>query len=79
MPNLTATHPRQGTRSRAHDRIIGTHRPRAHELPAQNRDLVAQYEDLRILGGGTARQARQPAEYPDREQLEKADEHERRA
>ena len=41
--------------------------------------LMAQHEDLPILGGVTARQEHQPAEYPDHEQVDEADEHERRA
>jgi len=36
-------------------------------------------QDLRVLGGVTARQQRQPAEHADREQVDEANGHERRA
>lgn len=42
-------------------------------------DLVPQDQDLRVLGGVAAGQQRQPAEHPDHEDIDKADEHERRA
>jgi hypothetical protein len=54
-------------------------RPRPGQLPAQHRDLVLQHEDLRVFGGVTARQEDQPAEQPNHEEIDKADEHERRA
>jgi hypothetical protein len=54
-------------------------RPRARNLPPQDRDLMPQDQDLRVLGDITARQQRQPAEQPDHEQVDKANEHERRA
>ena len=47
-------------------------RPRARDLPTQ-------HQDLRFLGGVTARQERQPAEHADHEQVDEADEHERRS
>lgn len=40
---------------------------------------MTQHEDLRVLGGVTARQERQPAEHSDYEQVDKADQHEQRA
>jgi hypothetical protein len=43
------------------------------------RDLPPQHEDLRVLGGVTTRQEHQPAEHPDHEQVDEANEHERRA
>jgi hypothetical protein len=46
---------------------------------AQDRDLVPEHQDLRILGGVIPRQKHQPAECPDDEQVREADEHERRA
>src|SRR5258708_4452041 len=49
------------------------------DLPPQDRDLVPQHQDLRILGGVTARQQRQPPEPPDHEQVDKPNEHDRRA
>jgi hypothetical protein len=54
-------------------------RSRARDLPPQDRDLMAQDQYLRVLGGVAARQQRQPAERPDHEQVHEADEHERRA
>jgi hypothetical protein len=50
--------------------------PRARDLPPQDRDLVPKHEDLRVLGGIAARQ---PAEHLDHEQVDEANEHERRA
>jgi hypothetical protein len=49
------------------------------DLPPQDRDLMAQDQDLRVLGGVAARQQRRPAEHPDHEQVDEANEHERRA
>ena len=49
------------------------------DLTAQHSDLVPQHQDLRVFGGVTPRQERQPAEHPDHEHADKADEHERRA
>ena len=53
--------------------------PRAGDLTPQHRDLVPEDQDFRVLGGMAARQERQPAEHPDHEQIDEADEHERRA
>jgi hypothetical protein len=50
---------------------------RAGELPAQDRDLVPEHKDLRVLRGVTPRQEHQPAGYPDHEQVDEADDHER--
>ena len=41
-------------------------------------NLVPQDQDLHLLGGAAAREQRQPAEHPDHEQIEDANEHERR-
>jgi len=38
---------------------------RAGDLAAQDRNLVAQYQDLRVFGYVAAREQRQPAERPD--------------
>jgi hypothetical protein len=54
-------------------------RLRTGDLAAQDRDIVPQDQDLRVLGGIAPRQERQPAEHPDHEQVDKADEHERRS
>jgi hypothetical protein len=54
-------------------------RSRPRDLPTQDRDLMAQHQDLGVLDAVTARQQRQPAEHPDHEQIGEANEHERRA
>ena len=54
-------------------------RPWTGDLPPQHCDLMPQHQDLRVLGGVTARQEHQPAEHPDHEQVDKTDQHERRA
>ena len=46
-------------------------------LTPQHRHLMPQYQDLRVLGGVASRQQRQPAEYPDHEQVDETDQHER--
>jgi hypothetical protein len=51
-------------------------RLRAGDLAAQDRDLVPQHQDLKILGGVAAGEQRQPAEQPDHEQVGEAGEHE---
>ena len=40
-------------------------RSRAGDLPPQHRDLVAEDQDLHVLGGVAARQEGQPAEHAD--------------
>jgi hypothetical protein len=65
--------PRQG----GEDYAVSPIRPRPRDLPTQHRDLMPQDEDLRILRGVTAHQERQPAEHPDHEQVDEANEHER--
>lgn len=67
--------PRQG----GEDGAVSPVRPRARDPPPQYRDLMAKHEDLRVLGGITAGQEHQPAEHPDHEQVDEANEHERRA
>ena len=52
---------------------------RAGYLPAQDRDLVPEHQDLRVLSGVIPRQENQPAEHPDHGQVDEADQHERRA
>jgi hypothetical protein len=49
---------------------------RADDLAAQDRDLMTQYQDLRVFGGIAAREQRQPAGRPDHEQVGEAEEHE---
>lgn len=53
----------------------GRHRPvrlRVGDLPTQDRHLVPQYQDLRVLGGLTARQEDQPAEHAGTEEVDQA-------
>ena len=54
-------------------------RPRTGDLPPQDRDLVPQHEDLRILGSVIPGKEHQPAEHPDHEQVDETDLHDRRA
>jgi hypothetical protein len=72
QPQVPGQQPCQGRE----DGTVSPVRPRARDLPAQHSDLVPQHQDLRVFGGVTARQQRQPAEHPDHEQVDEADEHE---
>jgi hypothetical protein len=45
----------------------------------QDRDLMAEDQDLCVLGDVAACQEHQPAEHPDHEPVDEANEHERRA
>ena len=54
---------------------VGPVRFRAGDLTAQDCDLVPQYQDLHVFGDAAAREQRQPAEQPDHEQINQADEH----
>src|ERR1022692_666971 len=56
---------------------VGPVRPRAGNLTAQDEYLVPKYQDLRVLRGITPGEEDQPAEQPDHEQVDKADEHDR--
>jgi hypothetical protein len=60
-------------------RPVSPVRPRAGDLPPQHRDLVAEDQDLYVLGGVAARQQGKPAERADYGQVDESDEHERRA
>jgi hypothetical protein len=51
---------------------------RAGDLTAQDRNLVPQHQDLCVLRGVAPREQRQPAEQPDHEKIDEAEEHERR-
>ena len=53
-------------------------RLRTGDLTAQDRDLMPQHQNLRVLRGVAPREQRQPAEQPDHEQIDEAKEHERR-
>jgi hypothetical protein len=75
QPQPPGQQPRQG----GEHGTVSPVRPRTRDLPPQDRDLVPQHEDLRILRGIAPHQQRQPAEYPDHEQVDQSDERERRA
>jgi hypothetical protein len=57
---------------------VGPVRFRAGDLAAQDCDLMPQYQDLYVLGGVAAGKQHHPAEQPDHEQVEEANEHDRR-
>jgi hypothetical protein len=57
---------------------VGPVRFRAGDLAAQDCDLMPQYQDLDVLGGFAAAEQHHPAEQPDHEQVEEANEHDRR-
>ena len=56
---------------------VGPVQPRPGRLTAQDGDLMPKYQDLRVLRSIAPREEDQPAEQPDHEQVDKADEHER--
>jgi hypothetical protein len=68
----------QQSRERADHRAVGPVWFRAGDLAAQYGDLLPQYQDLHVLGGIAAGEQRHPAEQPDHEQVEEANEHDRR-
>ncbi len=82
MPGVTIRCSRRwegsSPRQRGDHRTVSPVWLRAGDLAAQDRDLVPQDQNLHILGGGAAREQRQPAEHPDHEQIEDANEHEHR-
>ena len=51
---------------------------RASDLTPQDRDLVPEHQDFHILGNIAAGEESQPAEQPGHEQIDEAEEHERR-
>ena len=57
------------------DRTVRPAQARHGHLTAQHRDLVAQDEDLGVLGRSTAREQSEPAEQPDRDQIQKSEQH----
>jgi hypothetical protein len=69
---------RQQPRERSDHCAVGPVRFRAGDLAAQHCDLVPQYQDLYVLGGVAAGEKHDPAEQPDHEQVEEANEHDRR-
>jgi hypothetical protein len=66
------------TPERAHHCPVSPVRPRPRDLTAQDRHLMPKHQNPRILGGIGPRQEHQPPEDPDHEQVDKADQHERR-
>src|ERR671921_540857 len=54
---------------------VGPGRSWPANLTAQHRDLVAQDEDFHVLGGGTASDEHEPAEYPYRDQVQQSEQH----
>jgi hypothetical protein len=75
QPQATGQQPGQ----RGEHDAVSPVRSRARDLTPQHRNLMPEDQDLRVLDGVTARQQRQPAEYPDHEQVGEANEHKRRA
>jgi hypothetical protein len=59
------------------DRAVGPVRLRPGHLAAENHDLMAQHQDLRILGRLAPAQQDQPAEHADHEQVQQTDRHKR--
>jgi hypothetical protein len=57
---MLAQPPGQQPRQGGEHYTVGPVRPRAYNLPTQYRHLVAQHQDLGLLGGVAARQQRQP-------------------
>jgi hypothetical protein len=75
QPQATGQQPRHG----GEHGTVSPVQPRAADLTMQHRDLMPQNQDLRVLGSVAARQEHQPSEQPDHEQVDKTDQHERRA
>jgi hypothetical protein len=48
---------------------------RIGDLTAQDPKFVPQYQDLHLFGGVAASEEHQPAEQPDHQQVEEAEEH----
>ncbi len=57
----------------------GGRQARPRDLLPQDRDLMPEHQDLRLHRGVIPCQEHQPAEHPDHEQADDADERERRA
>ncbi len=60
-------------RERGDHGTVSPVRPWARDLPTQDRNLMPEHQDLRVLGDIAPRQQHQPPEYPDHEQLDEAD------
>ena len=70
---------REHLAQRRQDRPISPVRRRPGDLTAQHHDLVTQHHDLGVLGRLTAAQQDQPADDPDRDQVQQADKHKPRS
>ena len=66
----------QQPRERGDHGAISPVRLRTGDLTAQDRDLMPQHQNLRVLRGVAPREQRQPAEQPDHEQIDEAKDHE---
>jgi hypothetical protein len=71
QPQPTGQQPRQ----RGEYGTVSPIRPRARDLPTQDRNLIVRYQDLHILDGVTPCQEHQLAEHPDHEEIDEASEH----
>ena len=60
-------------------RAVGPVRLRLGDLTAEHHHLVTQHHDLRVLGRLTSAQQAQPAEDPDRDQVQQTDKHKPRS
>jgi len=69
---------RQQPHERGDHSAVGPVRFWAGDLAAQDCDLMPQDQDLYVLGGVAAGEQDHPAEQPDHEQVEEANEHDRR-
>jgi hypothetical protein len=72
QPQVPGQQPRQS----GDHRTVSPVRLGAGDLAAQDRDLMPQDQHLHVFRGVAAREQRQPAEHPDHEQIEEAEEHE---
>jgi hypothetical protein len=57
---------------------VGPVRLRPGDAAAQDRDFMPQYQDLHVPGGAASGKEHEPAEQPDHEQIDEAEEHDRR-
>jgi hypothetical protein len=57
------------------DRPVWPGQMRPAHLARQHRDLVTQDQDLNVFGRGPAREQPQPAEQPDRDQIQHSEQH----
>jgi hypothetical protein len=60
---------RQQPGQRGHHRPVGPRQPRGHDLALQHGDLVAQDEDLGVLGPVRPGQQDQPAEHAEHREV----------